>query len=71
MCLYGNDLDESVSPVEAGLTWVIGMPLHPLFRAKANVNQAKIGDPNPQLPFLAVQGSSPKSQMVQHVVESD
>lgn len=24
MCLYGNDLDESVSPVEAGLTWVIG-----------------------------------------------
>jgi aminomethyltransferase len=25
MCLYGNDLDESVSPVEAGLTWVIGM----------------------------------------------
>lgn len=24
MCLYGNDLDESVSPVEAGLSWVIG-----------------------------------------------
>lgn len=24
MCLYGNDLDETVSPVEAGLTWVIG-----------------------------------------------
>lgn len=24
MCLYGNDLDESTSPVEAGLTWVIG-----------------------------------------------
>ena len=27
MCLYGNDLDESVSPVEAGLTWVVGMSL--------------------------------------------
>ena len=25
MCLYGNDLDETTSPVEAGLTWVIGM----------------------------------------------
>ncbi|KAF9261839.1 glycine cleavage system T protein [Marasmius fiardii PR-910] len=24
MCLYGNDLDETTSPVEAGLTWVIG-----------------------------------------------
>lgn len=24
MCLYGHDLDETVSPVEAGLSWVIG-----------------------------------------------
>lgn len=24
MCLYGHDLDENTSPVEAGLTWVIG-----------------------------------------------
>lgn len=24
MCLYGHDLDESVSPVEGGLAWVIG-----------------------------------------------
>ena len=24
MCLYGHDLDEYTSPIEAGLTWVIG-----------------------------------------------
>ncbi|KAL7418431.1 Aminomethyltransferase, mitochondrial [Cryptotrichosporon argae] len=28
MCLYGHDLDESVSPVEAGLSWVIGKDRH-------------------------------------------
>lgn len=24
MCLYGNDLDESISPIEAGLAWLVG-----------------------------------------------
>lgn len=24
LCLYGNDLDEGVNPVEAGLVWTIG-----------------------------------------------
>lgn len=24
MCLYGSDLDETTTPVEAGLSWVIG-----------------------------------------------
>ncbi len=24
MCLYGHDLDETISPIEAGLSWVVG-----------------------------------------------
>lgn len=24
LCLYGNDIDETTTPVEAGLTWLIG-----------------------------------------------
>lgn len=25
LCLYGRDMDEETSPVEAGLSWVIGL----------------------------------------------
>lgn len=24
LCLHGNDIDETTTPVEAGLTWTIG-----------------------------------------------
>lgn len=24
LCLYGNDMDETTTPVEAGLTWTVG-----------------------------------------------
>lgn len=27
LCLYGNDIDESTTPVEATLVWTIGQPL--------------------------------------------
>jgi aminomethyltransferase len=27
MCLYGHDLDESTTPIEAGLLWTIGKKL--------------------------------------------
>lgn len=26
LCLYGNDIDETTNPVEAGLLWTIGGP---------------------------------------------
>lgn len=24
LCLYGNDIDQSTSPIEAGLAWLVG-----------------------------------------------
>ncbi|XP_053615763.1 aminomethyltransferase, mitochondrial [Plodia interpunctella] len=38
LCLYGNDIDESVTPVEANLTWLISKPR----RAEANFPGAEI-----------------------------
>lgn len=67
MCLYGHDLDESISPVEAGLSWVIGQPhnlplsrLSPLSRLTANLISPRL--------TLHRQGP-PSSQGLPRVVE--
>ncbi|PVG03305.1 putative GCV1-glycine decarboxylase, subunit T, mitochondrial [Serendipita vermifera] len=36
LCLYGSDLDETTSPVEAGLSWVIGKDRRTLGSDRAN-----------------------------------
>ena len=49
MCLYGHDLDESVSPVEAALSWVIGASRLMSLESLAD-NQART-DEMPTSPF--------------------
>ena len=53
MCLYGNDLDEDTTPVEAGLTWVIGMSRSPRsYPCLSLVAKARTGE---NLEILSVQ----------------
>ncbi|KAK8865809.1 glycine cleavage system T protein [Kwoniella newhampshirensis] len=51
MCLYGHDLDESVSPVEAGLSWVIGKDRRaedstPVFPGKSRILAELVSGPS-------------------------
>ena len=48
MCLHGNDLDESTTPVEAGLSWVIGKDRRTVgdfIGSKTVLDQLKNGPP--------------------------
>jgi len=50
MCLYGHDLNETVSPVEAGLSWLIGASLSTtIYPAHARVGKDRrsADSPNP------------------------
>lgn len=38
MCLYGHDLDETTTPVEAGLSWLIGTPTMRFFASYTPAN---------------------------------
>lgn len=46
MCLYGHDLDETTTPVEAGLSWLIGTSTMAFLASHApsdaGISQAKI-----------------------------
>ncbi len=44
LCLYGNDLDEGVNPVEAGLVWTIGECILVFCTIRPSVRQASLTD---------------------------
>lgn len=55
MCLYGNDLDESTSPVEAGLSWVIAKDRKEqggFIGAEEVLRQLKEGPPRRRVGFV-------------------
>ncbi|KAH9971042.1 hypothetical protein BGW80DRAFT_1325362 [Lactifluus volemus] len=55
MCLYGNDLDESITPVEAGLSWVIGKDRRAtggFMGSEKVLNQLKDGPPRRRIGLI-------------------
>jgi aminomethyltransferase len=54
MCLYGHDLDENTTPVEAGLTWVIGEKVVLNSLLYANLSTGKNRRENPT--FIGAEG---------------
>ena len=38
LCLYGNDIDENTTPVEAALAWTIGRNKHHLIQLRIRHN---------------------------------
>ena len=45
LCLYGNDIDEELTPVEAALSWTIGqyrLTLVIFFALPSNHNQIRV-----------------------------
>lgn len=34
LCLYGNDIDQDTSPIEAGLAWLVGNYIHKPFHTQ-------------------------------------
>ncbi|KAL0252727.1 glycine cleavage system T protein [Cryptococcus tetragattii IND107] len=62
MCLYGHDLDESVSPVEGGLAWVIGKDrrapdAQPAFPGKSRILEELANGPSRRRVGFEVVGS--------------
>lgn len=50
LCLYGNDLNEEINPVEGNLTWTIGGPksrrrLEQVLQLPHRISHARIGLP--------------------------
>ncbi|XP_058454618.1 uncharacterized protein LOC131432397 [Malaya genurostris] len=68
LCLYGNDIDETTTPVEAGLLWLVAKQR----RVEKNfpgsdviLNQIKNGVTRRRVGFLMTSGSAPARQHVE------
>ena len=69
MCLYGQDLDEDTSPVEAGLSWVIGKERREsggFIGADLVLKHLKDGPPRRRVGFI-VEGAPARRKLFPHV----
>ena len=64
LCLYGHDLDETVSPVEAGLGWAIGKRRREEggYRGAARIARELEGGPKRRRVGLRLEGGAPARQ---------
>lgn len=65
MCymLYGNDISEKVSPLEAGLAWVVKFDKGPFIGREPLLKQKEKGIPRRIIPFTAGTGRAPRHEM--------
>lgn len=59
-CLYGNDIDESTSPLEAGLSWVVRLKKGDFIGREALVQQKRAGIPRQLVGLQVLERAIPR-----------
>jgi aminomethyltransferase len=69
--LYGLDVDETTTPIEAGLSWTVKFDKKAAFRGREILQKQKLEGPSRQLVLLALEEETLPTRGDQIVVESE